>query len=234
MMKVLVSDYDRTLYRNDEEIKLNVESINKFIKNNNIFIIATGRSELDIKTVIKKYNINYNYLIVNHGASIIKNDKVIYNVSIDNNIKNNILEILKNYKYSDLFVCTKENSRANITETNLTKIHVTFNNKNMTSSIKKLLEDKYSKFVNIYFASQGSSLEIVPASVGKVIALDYLSELENFDKKFIYTVGDDISDKCMLEKYNGYAIDSAIKEIKETIPNKCTSVFDLVNTLNKK
>lgn len=233
MMKVLVSDYDRTLYRNDEEIKLNVESINKFIKNNNIFIIATGRSELDIKTVIKKYNINYNYLIVNHGASIIKNDKVIYNVSIDNNIKNNILEILKNYKYSDLFVCTKENSRANITEPNLTKIHVTFNNKNMTSLIKKLLEDKYNKFVNIYFASQGSSLEIVPASVGKVIALDYLSELENFDKNLIYTVGDDISDKCMLEKYNGYAIDSAIKEIKETIPNKCTSVFDLVNTLNK-
>lgn len=233
MMKVLVSDYDRTLYRNDEEIKLNVESINKFIKNNNIFIIATGRSELDIKTVIKKYNINYNYLIVNHGASIIKNDKVIYNVSIDNNIKNNILEILKNYKYSDLFVCTKENSRANITEPNLIKIHVTFNNKNMTSLIKKLLEDKYNKFVNIYFASQGSSLEIVPASVGKVIALDYLSELENFDKNLIYTVGDDISDKCMLEKYNGYAIDSAIKEIKETIPNKCTSVFDLVNTLNK-
>ena len=233
MMKVLVSDYDRTLYRDDEEIKLNVESINKFIKNNNIFIIATGRSELDIKTVIKKYNINYNYLIVNHGASIIKNDKVIYNVSIDNNIKNNILEILKNYKYSDLFVCTKENSRANITEPNLTKIHVTFNNKNMPSFIKKLLEDKYSEFVNIYFASQGSSLEIVPASVGKVIALDYLSELENFDKNLIYTVGDDISDKCMLEKYNGYAIDSAIKEIKETIPNKCTSVFDLVNTLNK-
>lgn len=233
MMKVLVSDYDRTLYRDDEEIKLNVESINKFIKNNNIFIIATGRSELDIKTVIKKYNINYNYLIVNHGASIIKNDKVIYNVSIDNNIKNNILEILKNYKYSDLFVCTKENSRANITEPNLTKIHVTFNNKNMASFIKKLLEDKYSEFVNIYFASQGSSLEIIPASVGKVIALDYLSELENFDKNLIYTVGDDISDKCMLEKYNGYAIDSAIKEIKETIPNKCTSVFDLVNTLNK-
>ena len=78
MMKVLVSDYDRTLYRDDEEIKLNVESINKFIKNNNIFIIATGRSELDIKTVIKKYNINYNYLIVNHGASIIKNDKCFY------------------------------------------------------------------------------------------------------------------------------------------------------------
>ena len=103
----------------------------------------------------------------------------------------------------------------------------------MASFIKKLLEDKYSEFVNIYFASQGSSLEIIPASVGKVIALDYLSELENFDKNLIYTVGDDISDKYMLEKYNGYAIDSAIKEIKETIPNKCTSVFDLVNTLNK-
>ena len=233
MMKILVSDYDRTLYRNDEEIKLNVESINKFIKNNNIFIIATGRSELDIKKAIKKYNINYNYLIINHGASIIKNDKVIYNVPLDNNIKNNILEILKNYNYTNLFVCTKENSRANIIDSDLTKINVTFNDKNMTSFVKKLLEEKYSEFVNIYFAGQGLSLEIVSSSVGKVIALDYLSELENFDKKLIYTVGDDISDKCMLEKYNGYAIDSAVKEIKEIITNNCTSVFELVNILNK-
>ena len=30
MMKVLVSDYDRTLYRDDEEIKLNVENVVQF------------------------------------------------------------------------------------------------------------------------------------------------------------------------------------------------------------
>ena len=77
-MKILVSDYDRTFYRNEEEIHLNVDSINNFMKNN-IFIIATGRSEFDIKRAITKYNINYNYLILNHGATIIKNDKVIYN-----------------------------------------------------------------------------------------------------------------------------------------------------------
>lgn len=42
--KLVVSDYDRTLYLNDSDIKINTEIIKKFRANNNFFIIATGRS----------------------------------------------------------------------------------------------------------------------------------------------------------------------------------------------
>ena len=48
-MKVLVSDYDKTLDINIDE---NIKSINTFRKEGNIFVIATGRSLLDISKKI--------------------------------------------------------------------------------------------------------------------------------------------------------------------------------------
>ena len=232
-MKILVSDYDRTFYRNEEEIHLNVDSVNTFMKNN-IFIIATGRSEFDIKRAITKYNINYNYLIINHGATIIKNDKVIYNVPIDNDVKNGVLDVLKYYNFIGMFVCTKENSRASIDYDNLTKIHITFTDERLTGFVKKEIENKYGNFVNVYFASQGKSLEIVSKKVGKEIALNYLINFEKFDVKDIFTVGDDVSDKLMLQEYNGYAINNAVDEIKSITQNSCTSVHELVKKLSQR
>ena len=39
-MKILVSDFDKTLFT--DEYELNIELVNKFISEGNIFIIATG------------------------------------------------------------------------------------------------------------------------------------------------------------------------------------------------
>ena len=66
MKKVLVSDYDKTFYLNDEDIERNKIAVEKFRKEGNIFVIATGRSYYDIKKKIKEYKINYDYLIINH------------------------------------------------------------------------------------------------------------------------------------------------------------------------
>ena len=42
--KVLVVDYDRTLFINNSDMLNNINSINKFRENGNICIIATGRT----------------------------------------------------------------------------------------------------------------------------------------------------------------------------------------------
>ena len=85
--KIIVSDYDQTFYINDEDIEKNKVAVSKFEEKGNIFIIATGRSFLDFKKKVDTYNINYNYAILNHGATIIDNkDNIIYNCSIDNSV----------------------------------------------------------------------------------------------------------------------------------------------------
>ena len=86
-MKMIVSDYDNTFYSSEEGVKNNIIAVKEFQKNN-IFIIATGRSYFHFKLVKDLYNIPYNYLIINHGATILKDDKIVYNLIISNKIKN--------------------------------------------------------------------------------------------------------------------------------------------------
>ena len=85
--KIIISDYDQTFYINDEDIERNKVAVSEFEEKGNLFIIATGRSYLDFKNKVEAYNINYNYVILNHGATIIdSNDNIIYNFTIDNEI----------------------------------------------------------------------------------------------------------------------------------------------------
>ena len=68
--KIIISDYDQTFYINDEDIERNKVAVSKFEEKGNLFIIVTGRSYLDFKNKVEAYNINYNYVILNHGATI--------------------------------------------------------------------------------------------------------------------------------------------------------------------
>ena len=70
-MHIIASDFDRTLYVEDENVlKMNIQAINKFISKGNTFIIITGRMYTDIKLLLDKYNINYTFLICEDGAKI--------------------------------------------------------------------------------------------------------------------------------------------------------------------
>ena len=77
MKKVLISDYDQTFYLNDEDIEKNKIYVEKFRKEGNIFVLATGRSYYDMQRKIEQYNIKYDYLIINHGASILDENDLI-------------------------------------------------------------------------------------------------------------------------------------------------------------
>ena len=67
-MKVLVSDFDNTLFTDDYQ--LNIKKINEFVDKGNLFIIATGRNYNQLKSDIKGKNIKYSYLICEDGAKI--------------------------------------------------------------------------------------------------------------------------------------------------------------------
>lgn len=80
MKKILVSDYDQTFYLNDQDIEINKHEVEKFKKDGNIFIIATGKSFFDFKNKVHAYNIDYDYVILNHGATILdKNYNILLN-----------------------------------------------------------------------------------------------------------------------------------------------------------
>ena len=143
MKKILVSDYDRTFYLNKEGIKKNIEAVEKFRKNGNLFVIATGRSFLDFKKKQYKYHFDYDYVILNHGATILDRKGHI----LDNNVINNevVLDIKKDVqdiKTKKQFCCSAKESRVDFLFGNITKIYLEYESQNITTMVNEMINNK--------------------------------------------------------------------------------------------
>ena len=229
-MKILVSDYDKTFYTDEENIKINIEKVNQFMKTN-IFVINTGRSYLDFKKKEEIYNIKYNYLVINHGASIIKNNQIIYNTPINNNIKKQIINDLDVQYSTEIFTCSGLESRLTLENDNLTKIHIKYKNEEKAKQIYNKIINKYGNFVVVYLISKGKGIEIVSKNANKGIATKEIAKLENIKKENIYTIGDDASDLEMIKNFKGYAMKNATDEIKKYALKEFDNVYELIDLI---
>ncbi len=231
MKKILVSDYDQTFYLNDEDIEKNKKSVENFRKQENIFIFATGRSYFDFMNKAEQYKLKWDYLIINHGATILdKNNNIISNYTIDNDVIKNIkkdLEIEKAIKY---FCCNLENSRTNFNDKDLTKIHAKYE-KNKAEQINSLINKKYAEFVNCYFVS-GNAVEIISNKTCKSNAIEEIVQIEKVNRENIFTIGDGYSDIEMIKNYNGYCMEESVQELLKICNGKIVkSVSELIEKI---
>jgi hypothetical protein len=232
--KILVSDYDQTFYLNDEDIEKNKIAINKFRKKGNIFVIATGRSYLDFKNKVDLYKFEYDYVIINHGATILdKANNVFANFSIKNNIVSNIKNDLQLEKSIKEFCCSRLESRVDFEHKDLTKINVKYNSKDEAMNINKDINDKYSEFVNSYYVTE-NSVEIISNEINKSKAIDLLLNRLNVLRENVYTIGDGYSDIEMIKDFNGYAMKKSVVELKEVAKKEYDSVSELINEIMEK
>ncbi len=246
MKKILVSDYDQTFYINDEDIENNKMAVKEFRKKGNIFVIATGRSYDDFQRKAKEYDIKYDYLIINHGASILnEKEEILYNFPIKNEIIKNIKKDLlinipdiifytNNIAYRDsnnMYFCCKEKlSRLDFNNNDLTKINIRLISEEKVDEINQIITDKYSDVINCYKVSN-NIIEIISKEINKSKAIKLLADYYYLDKNEIYTIGDGYSDIQMIKDYNGFAIKDSVKELKNVAKKEYTSVSELINEL---
>ncbi|MCM1371164.1 MAG: Cof-type HAD-IIB family hydrolase [Clostridium sp.] len=226
-MTLLASDYDDTF---DKYIDKNINQVNEFMKNN-LFVIATGRSYLDFKRAQDLYNIRCNYIIINHGASIVKNGIDIYNVYIDDLVKDKIIDDLNSCKIIEKIAYSKLDSNVDFNKNSLTKIHIKCIDVISAEKLYDLLLNKYSEYINIYFVGHGKSLEIVSKNVDKSVAIKYVAEKEKINLKNIYTIGNGYSDIQMIKCFNGFAVTNAIEEIKRNCIKEYNGVYELIENI---
>lgn len=229
--KVLVVDYDRTLFTNNSDMLNNINSINKFRENGNIFIIATGRTYNSLKKEIDKYNIEYDYLILNHGSLVIKKDKsTLFHYKIDKNILFNITNYLSKYKPKSVMYSYYTEDTNDINNPNISKITIVFQKD--IETFKKVMMDivkKYNNKLNIYF-TQNYEIEIISKGTNKSRAIDLLMKKANFKKENIYTIGDSYTDIDMINDYNGSCMEKSIDILKN---NKNIKKYSSVSVLIK-
>jgi len=227
MQKMIVSDYDDTFYINDEDIINNVNMVNNFMKKN-IFVIATGRSYFDFKRKKDMYNINYNYLILNHGATILFNNEIIENKIIDNKIKAQLIKDLEFDHSVNSFSCSELESRLSFEVNDLTKIHIEYINKEIAIKVYNKLINKYSNYLNIFLVMKNKALEIVSNKTNKAIAISKIRDLEKIDQNDIYVIGDSYNDIEMIKKYKGFSMINSVDDVSKISLKQYSSVSDFI------
>lgn len=229
--KLVVSDYDRTLYLNDSDIKINTEIIKKFRANNNFFIVATGRSLYHFNIMKEKYNINYDFLILNHGAEIRDNkNNLIYYETIDNDIKNQLINKIDIENTIDNLNFTLDKSFTNINDKNLIKINLKYKTYENAIKIRDNLNKEYKDYINCYYVNN-NAIEIISNKTNKSYAINILKDKLNIEDKNIYVIGDGYSDFEMIKDFNGYCMENSIDCIKEIAKKEYSSVSELIKDI---
>ena len=234
MKKLLASDYDQTYYLNDLDIVKNIEETKKWIDKGNIFVIATGRSYQDLKNKQDKYNFVFDYVILNHGATIIdKNNIILWNKIIPNKIISKIKDNLDKSNYISYFCCSTLESRVDFNHSNLTKIAVTYDNKEKALRKAEELNNSFKNDIKAFYVNN-NSVEILAKLAGKEKAIQYLSKRNHIKKDKIYTIGDGYSDINMIKVFQGYAMEQGVEELKTNAKKVYNSVSLLIKDLLNK
>ena len=233
MKKILVSDYDQTFYLNDHDIEINKKEVENFKKYGNIFIIATGRSFLDFKSKVNAYDINYDYVILNHGATVLdKYDNIIFNFPICNEVIKNIKKDVFLEECINNFCCSELKSRVDFTHKNLTKIHIKYATKDKAIQVNNKIISKYSKYVISYYVTS-NSIEIISNKTNKSDAIKLLTQNLNVNNIDVYSIGDGYSDIEMVKDFNGYCMKNSVNELKQVAISEVETVSELIKELLK-
>lgn len=228
-MKMLVSDFDNTYYTNESDIKINNQAVEQFRKQGNIFAIATGRSYYDLNRVKKLYNLQYDYAILNHGATIIDNKgKIIDNSSINCEITPQLIKLLKINVSENYFCCSALESRVDIYHENLTKIHIRYKKEITARKVANKINKKFSKCLKVYVINK-SAVEIISSHINKAIAITHITK--NINKEDVYTIGDGINDLDMIKEYKGFKMSCGTELLNGIALGEVDNVHNLIEKI---
>lgn len=226
-MKVLVSDFDGTLYTNNKINEL--EKINSFVDAGNIFIIATGRNISSLKMDLDKFNVKCNYFICNDGAIIFDQYlNVIYRMDIDSSLVRPIYNILKDD--DNLLEVLIDTGSGYIDDINrpANKIIARYYNRNKALELVNKINTKYP---SVFSYVSNNWINITKKTETKGKAISFLGNYYSLNRNKIYTIGNDINDLSMTEyNYISYGINNN-NEYIESFSNQVNSFSEAFNDI---
>ena len=257
-MKVLVTDFDGTLYVEDSNvvtINENIAALELF-KNekdiygrNNIVVVSTAREPKSIMKYINLFKIPCDYVISYMGALIwdCAAEKYIYRNYFSSEDATQILAMIKPYSSEVELEIYSDVPNPTINQ------HIGYifhNEKNFNNDVfyrmdadfgrpyEKIIDSKEFKD-SIYFSRfLSNELSFINNfKNNKLIALDYLLDniiFKNEEKKNIYTIGDGLDDYGMLSKYSGCRMALSEKDLADRYSKKIESVKAYIDLITRK
>ena len=102
-MKLFVTDYDNTLYVNDEEIKDAIKELKRIREKDIKVVIATGRAIRSIRNQIIEHSIPFDYITCADGSLIYDNNyNLIKEYQMEHDILEEIPKLVSNVTYEEM------------------------------------------------------------------------------------------------------------------------------------
>lgn len=223
-MKLLVSDYDGTLFTNPLQLRLNIEAIKRFIEKGNHFVIATGRGFESIKKEIVQNKIPYHYLITNDGLLTFDKDDICLH---SYNFYSSVLEELK-------ALCIERGYTPNTYICPMTGriVEIEIQTKGLDVPVNvDIFMKNHSEIVQKEWILDGVRYDFFNGKVNKNDALQRLLEYLPLSYQSVTTVGNDINDVEMILTYNGYKITNNSDSIENYPFKTVESVHQLIKKI---
>ena len=254
-MKLLASDFDGTLKFNGQVLADDLEAINKWRDEGNLFVIVTGRSEESIRGQIEKHNVPADYLVTNNGGMVFDMDgEMLYSSQLDTITAIDLMYASHEIPFVASYVVNDGRHRhkvvvhPNVMETRYPNLEPDWTEEEIMDSgnfaqIVLSVESpdnavKLAESINDYFGStvtafaNGFVVDIVPYGVDKGTGLQFITAWTGVDEDDVYAIGDGHNDIPMLEACpNGAAIAFAPEDVRAAAREEVPSVGALIESI---
>lgn len=229
--------------------KENLDAVNKWQVEGNLFIITTGRHKKSIIEQMENFSLKPDYYICNNGAVILDKEKnIIFSKCISNQMIEEIIEyICENYENS-FEIIEKERTikimnnrgidnhnptdiildRAHISSIkDVVQLHKKFDKEERVAELVIDLNTKFRSSLAAY--ANVLNVDIVANGMNKSTGIDFICrEISNVDD--ILVIGDSYNDIEMVQKYNGFTVEHGNEDIKKIARD---IFFDVASLLKK-
>lgn len=221
-MKMLVSDFDGTLYT--KNYQKNIEAVNRFVDAGNLFVINTGRNLNNLLKDLDQ-NLKFSYLICSDGSIVY--DAYFNEIcrdDIDPAVISGICDILKvNECFSNINILN--GSSLNMNKVNCIYASYDASKYDMAEYALNYIQKRYPH-VHGYLSER--YINITNRKVNKATGIKKLIEVEKLEPVLVYTVGDDQNDIEMLNEFIGCTLtENSLDATKPVV----TSVEQLIRIL---
>lgn len=196
-------------------------------------MLATGRSYVDLKIMIDKYKIPYDYLILNHGALLLSKKLEILNVfTLDKELVGSVLEYANNNKDIYDVVLIDVFKKKVIDTSNAVKIMLKLYSYDNALDVKKYIDERYAN-IKCYYEKEDNHylVEIVSSKASKSLMIEKILVREEIKKDNVFTIGDGVNDIDMIRNFNGYRVINSCKELDSITNRVIDNVSDLIEKI---
>lgn len=240
---ILCSDFDGTLRDPGDPtvLKTNLEALKDWGATGNHACLITGRNHSVLPIILPDWQNYFDYIATDNGGAIFnRSDKLVVKYPFPNGVITNILnDVAKNilpvFYYPDSFTTSYQPYSHPI------KLRLWFHNldalwayhQNYSSNfpdVKSLPWPKpgFSPLPGVDLSQYHGFIDLVPRRSGKEYAVQYFAKV--FRTADLITVGDGYNDIAMLEKFKGYAINTAPAEVLQATSGRIiNSVSELIS-----